>query len=305
MIKLSRTRKFADSIPSDIQKAFSDLLADVYDELNSLGGGVSSGLFPGIYGMQLSNNASDVDHDIDITAGYCYDSTMAKLIQTEAMTKQLDATWATGTNAGLLQSGQSIGASKTYWIYAICSEDGRTTDFIATEYNVAVVLPSGYVYSRRVLVVQTDASSNILGVIHYRKGNVYHFKTRQIVVSGWSIPTSATLQALGGPLGIKTIPIFHVTSGLPAASAALCITIWSPGQDEWTPGSTDATATTFDGTMGVYFGGNTDTRGHVMTHQNKFITNTDNQLYFKRVGTYYSSNFYSKVFSLGYVDFEV
>ncbi|MFQ5915801.1 MAG: hypothetical protein ACE5JS_21720, partial [Nitrospinota bacterium] len=52
-------------------------------------------------GLGLANNAVDADHDIDIAVGEARGSgDDADLNLTSAITKQIDAAWAVGTNAG-------------------------------------------------------------------------------------------------------------------------------------------------------------------------------------------------------------
>jgi len=66
-----------------------------------------------IQGLRLSNNVSDLDNDIDIAAGDAFsddaDPTLrVSMALAATMTKQLDATWAAGTNAGGRVSGQAL-----------------------------------------------------------------------------------------------------------------------------------------------------------------------------------------------------
>lgn len=61
------------------------------------------------YGLLLSNNTSDASHDIDIAAGICRDSTNASfIVLASALTKQIDAEWAEGDDAGGFPSGLTL-----------------------------------------------------------------------------------------------------------------------------------------------------------------------------------------------------
>ncbi|MGD9767978.1 MAG: hypothetical protein AB7U62_10055, partial [Pseudolabrys sp.] len=72
----------------------------------------STGMAPGfISGFAMTTNASDANNDIDVASGFARDENNAfDLIMPAGMTKQMDASWAAGTNAGaLLQSANLTG----------------------------------------------------------------------------------------------------------------------------------------------------------------------------------------------------
>lgn len=116
----------------------------------------------------VSINATDAEHDIDITAATCRDSTNTVDITTTALTKRLDATWAVGTGNGGLNatdfaSGTSnMEASTEYNIFAIMSAAGVVdvgADKLITADNL--LADSGYTYYRRLATMVTDISANI------------------------------------------------------------------------------------------------------------------------------------------------
>lgn len=97
------------------------------------GGSSSSGLPTRfLYGLTLSNNATDATNDIDIAVGKCRDITDAvDMILAAALTgKQLDVAWAVGSSAGFLDQG-SI-ANATYHIHLIKRSDTGVVDAIAS-----------------------------------------------------------------------------------------------------------------------------------------------------------------------------
>jgi hypothetical protein len=52
-------------------------------------------------GLEISNSGGDADHDLDIAAGNCVDTTKGiKLTLGAALTKQIDDAWAVGDDAG-------------------------------------------------------------------------------------------------------------------------------------------------------------------------------------------------------------
>lgn len=102
-----------------------------------------------IDGCIVSNSTGDATNDIDVAAGVCRDSTNAFNISISAVTKQLDADWAAGTTAGMRYSGAAI-SNTTYHIFAIAKVDGTSDIFAYTGLDPTSVLPTGYVYFRRI-----------------------------------------------------------------------------------------------------------------------------------------------------------
>ena len=116
-----------------------------------------------IDGLKLSNNGTDATNDIDIAAGVAADGGNAVLIQlSSALTKQLDATWAVGTNAGMRASGAAI-ADTTYHIFLIRRTDTGVVDIAAdtsvTGANIAANTNAAYTQIRRIgSIVRTGAA---------------------------------------------------------------------------------------------------------------------------------------------------
>lgn len=117
----------------------------VYLPRNYLSGGI------------LSNNVTDAINDIDVAAGVCRDDTDAVDISIPAITKQLDAAWAAGTNQG----GRDGGLIDWGWhVYVIMKVD-RTTDVIMTTTYDNPTMPSGYIYKRRLGSVVRNGAGGI------------------------------------------------------------------------------------------------------------------------------------------------
>lgn len=79
-------------------------------------------------GCILANSTGDATNDIDITAGQCADSTNAAMMTLAAITKQIDATWAVGTNAGGMDSANTETSSRWYHVYVIKRTDTGVVD---------------------------------------------------------------------------------------------------------------------------------------------------------------------------------
>ena len=114
-----------------------------------------------IFGLGISN-AADTEHDITIAVGTCRDSTnVYDLILAAAITKQIDAAWAAGTNAGGLFSG-AVGANAFYYIFLIRKDSDGSIDAGFDTSVTAANIPAGYTAYRRIGALRSSAGSNIL-----------------------------------------------------------------------------------------------------------------------------------------------
>jgi hypothetical protein len=110
----------------------------------------------------ICSDATDTDHDISIAAGSAKDSTNVYLLTlASALVKQIDASWAAGTNAGGLDTG-SVAANTVYYIWIIRKDSDGSIDGVFSLSKTAPTMPSGYTYNRRIMTVCTDASANII-----------------------------------------------------------------------------------------------------------------------------------------------
>lgn len=151
-------------------------------------------------GMTLSNNGSDATNDIDFAAGECADSTNATLIRaTSGLTKQLDATWAAGTNAGGKMSAAAI-ANTTYHCFAIIKDSDGTVDFGFDTSATAPTMPSGYTYFRRIGSILRESAA----IVAFTQDGDYFARNAATLDIDVTTPgTSAVSRALKVPLGIK------------------------------------------------------------------------------------------------------
>jgi hypothetical protein len=129
-----------------------------------------------ISGVVASNNVTDSDHDIDISTGRAMDSTNAFLMRlTAGLIKQIDASWAVGTNAGGLFTG-SVAIDTWYGVFLIRKDSDGTIDAGFDISPVAANIPGGYTAFRRIGWVLTDGSANILGFnpVEFAGGHIYN-----------------------------------------------------------------------------------------------------------------------------------
>lgn len=114
--------------------------------------------------IQVVNAASDLNNDIIVTdpTGIWF---------TLSLTKQLDATFAEGTNQGMLDTGVKA-ASTAYAIYQIIKNSDGTKDILAsaTYPTGTPTVPVGWTLGSYFWSIMTDASSNI---VNFRKDGFY------------------------------------------------------------------------------------------------------------------------------------
>lgn len=153
-----------------------------------------------LFGGEYSNNGSDATNDIDISSGFCVDGSGASFSALAAMTKQLDANWAAGTNAGLRYSGAAI-ANGTYGLYAGWKADG-TQDYYAYPWSAAV----------------TDAT--VLAAWQAETGGADYAFVRRI---GFILRESAAIVGITqrGDEFLRKIPISDIATSNPGTSAVL------------------------------------------------------------------------------------
>ena len=180
-------------------------------------------------GVTISNG-TDTDHDIDFSAGTVADSTSVANLTLAAMTKQLDAIWAAGDDAGGLFSG-TIAADTVYHCFVIESDDGTTIDAGFDTSITAANIPSGYTRYRRVGSIITDSSSNIL--TFYQAGNRFALTTKPLDINDTTPSTgSRTLYPLTVPTGISVLANVRFVFSNSVSSQML---ITSPSDDDVAP----------------------------------------------------------------------
>jgi hypothetical protein len=176
-----------------------------------------------LYGLTLSNNASDATNDIDITTGEATDSTGAVVMKlTSALTKRLDAGWAAGTGNGMRNSGASI-ANGTYHIYLVAKAGGADVDIYAhASAVVGTVLTalqaetggSAYIYARRIASIMR-VSGVIAGFVQH--GDSFRLKDPILDHAATNPGTSAVSRSLSVPTGINVIAQMNVQLAVSSA----------------------------------------------------------------------------------------
>lgn len=157
-------------------------------------------------GVILENNSSDPINDIDFGIGKWRSNDDTTNLELGAiMTKQADAPWAAGTNAGGFPSGLAIVADTWYHCFLIAKEDGTTDAGFDTDLAAANLLAdaTGYTKIRRVGSIKTeDLSVNIRQFIQY--DDLFLWGSPDTTVDYTGNPVAAADATTNTPLGIKT-----------------------------------------------------------------------------------------------------
>jgi hypothetical protein len=133
-----------------------------------------------ITGLTLSQD-TDTDHDIEIAAGECVDSTNAeKMVVSAAFTKKIDESWAVGDAAGGMDTG-AVAADTVYAVWLIKRSDTGVVDALFSASMTAPTMPTNYDYKRFIGYVWTDASANIIA-FEMRGGMVWFMSAADTVV---------------------------------------------------------------------------------------------------------------------------
>lgn len=171
-------------------------------------------------GMSIANNATDAANDIDISGGECRDSTNSVDIKLLAgITKQLDAVWAIGNNAGGLDTGTV--ANIPYHLFVIRRADTGIVDALFSASATAPTLPANYTHFRRIASIRRLASAN---VAFGQYGDYFHLAAAAIDMNT-AVAQSKFLLALSVPSGIIVRPmvVYHVIIATASQDAYIVI----------------------------------------------------------------------------------
>lgn len=200
---------------------------------------IPAGIAGLLQGLMMANNGSDATNDIDITSGYAADSTGVFVMNGPAYTKQLDANFAAGTNAGMRNSAVAI-ANTTYAIYLATTTAGAGADYYAhTSSDPAIALAalqaetggSTYAYLRRVGYILRESGA----IVAFSQNGDEFLRTAHQDINASNPGTSAVLASLRVPAGIKVRAKITtmLVDATPAADTACVVT--SPDQTDISP----------------------------------------------------------------------
>jgi hypothetical protein len=217
-----------------------------------------------LYGCTLSNNVTDATNDIDIAVGTARSSDdTANILLASALTKRLDATWAVGTNQGMLASGAAI-ANTTYHIFLIKRPDTGVVDIAAdtsvTGANIAANTNVAYTQIRRIGSILRESAA-IVSFTQNGDRFVYNtITTDSSAVTG----TTAQTQTLRVPDGIQVAVFGAMTTSGNASIYPSALT------------QTDQASSSSAAPGGIFIGTSVQMFGPIMTNTSKQIRTRSN-----------------------------
>lgn len=162
------------------------------------------------YGLVPSNNGTDADHDLDFTVGRAWNAAGSAAVDVAALTKQLDAAFAAGDDAGALGDGVSLPTSGTIHLFAIKNDSTGAGDILADTSVTGANVPSGWTVIARVGSWLTDGSDNLIAyTCRQMPGGALRMKTADATsdYSAANPGTSAVTVTLTVVTGIRVEPI--------------------------------------------------------------------------------------------------
>lgn len=173
--------------------------------------------------ITIANNSTDINNDIDFSAGNFQFSDGSGQAVATAQTKRLDASWAAGTNQGGLFSGSKAN-STWYHCFAIYNPTSMVVDAGFDTSVTAANIPSGYTKYKRVGSIVTDGSGNIRGFT--QAGNYFLFNTSIADLSLTSTGSvSSTNLTISSPLGVSVFALLR--NSLTTASALSAVRLFA------------------------------------------------------------------------------
>jgi len=199
-----------------------------------------------IVGLNITNNGSDANNDLDISAGRCLDATsIDMLVLPSALTKRTDATWVAGTNQGGWDTG-SKAADDNMHIWLIKNPTTGVVDILFSD-NASPTMPSGFTLKRLAHILKLDGSGNIRPHIHEGNTIIYKSPIADFTTSAQS--TTPISYSLTVPAGYVLQPLGTFNIG--HASTSTSILIYSPDQSGGTPAFTSGDFYIDNGSDGV------------------------------------------------------
>ena len=260
---------------------FLSFLAALDEREEGGGGGASlpNGYFQGFN----TANGADVDHDIDINPGVHQDGSV-RISLGAVLTKQIDATWAAGTNAGGMAASLTVLPDVWYHLFIISDATGTLVDAgFDTALNADNLLTgaAGYVRARRIASVLTDGSSNIIAYQQF--GSRFLWRDKFLDLDDFAPPSTQTNIALTVPPDIEVEAYVHFSL---INGSAMQMNVGYPGDTLQTPG-----IDSHDLRVDAAYGGS--------EFSDYILTNTSQEIAFIRAGA--SASAFS-IWTKGWID---
>lgn len=189
-----------------------------------------------LYGLTLSNNATDATNDIDIASGSAASdgTTPAVMALATALTKRLDAAWAVGSGNGGLDAGTI--ADTTYHVWLIQRSDTGVVDALFSTSASSPTMPTNYDRKRRIGSILRVSGAI---VAFSQNGDEFLVKTPVKSYEG-TVGTTATTAPLVVPIGIVVNALVHGYIVHPTVASATVL-VSSLAQSDNAPGAVNHT----------------------------------------------------------------
>jgi hypothetical protein len=151
--------------------------------------------------ITIANNATDVDNDIDFSAGNApLDDGSNQVLLTSTLVKRLDASWVAGTNQGGLFSGTKA-INTRYYLFAITN--GTIIDAGFDTSPTGANIPAGYKGSYRGMVLTdgTVITNGNIRAFDQLENNYFEFITPILEGSGIT-PSTRTPLPVSAPKNV-------------------------------------------------------------------------------------------------------
>lgn len=192
-------------------------------------------LYGYISGLIVSNNGTDAEHDVDISAGVAVNSGTTRAARLSAgITKRLDATFAEGDGNGGMADGESLPTSGTVHLFVVTKDSDGTVDVMADTSVTGANADAGWTIQRRIASLRTDSSANILAGTATEMGGGSYLWEYVTPVAEWATSLNSggrllkTLTAV--PVGIKCLWHGNIRVTLGAGTTGAIVT--SPDQGD-------------------------------------------------------------------------
>lgn len=193
-----------------------------------------------LFGLTMSN-AADTVNDITVAAGEARDEAdSADMTLAGAITKQLDAGWAVGTNAGGLNTG-TVAANTWYEVHLIKRTDTGVVDVMFTTTANRATLPTSYTKQRRIGWIRRNGTT----ILQFTQIGDYITLTTQINDASFTATATATAITLTAPP--STIARFRGAAEATTAVNTTNVTVFS----EIVEGNVTPTETTGIASLGL------------------------------------------------------
>lgn len=168
------------------------------------GGGGGSAYPPNFISGFVPTIDTDTDHDINYGVGYCRNSANDDDINlSSAITKQIDATFAEGDDAGGLFSGASLSNGATIHAFAITKDADGTVDVGFDTSISGANVNTGWTIERRIHSFVLDASQNIIPFVAHDVKSALSIEMNPPVGSKNASLNDGLIALTGVPLGLN------------------------------------------------------------------------------------------------------